>query len=121
MAKSDSFQERLIRDIAELKTEVRLGTQKIEAMDQRINGRLKKLEKTVFGDEEAKVIGLTEAARAESREIKSLNKKWGVAIAVVVFFAQYVGNWVSDRMGWGRSTDVIETAAQASDISKLAH
>lgn len=94
-----SWREVLIRDVAEMKGEVRVGNGKIDALDMRINGRLKKLEKVVFGDEELKVIGLAEQQRGDQREIKDLNKKWAVAITVLVFVAQNLANYISKKMG----------------------
>jgi hypothetical protein len=94
------WRERMIVGITEVKAEVRLGNVKVDNLDLRINGRLKRLEKTVFGDEEMKVIGLAESARAEAREVKELNKKWAVAIAIIVFFAQNMASWVARKAGF---------------------
>ena len=94
-----TWRETVILGIAETRGEVKVGNAKIDAMDQRINGRLKRLEKIVLGDEENHVIGLTEQMRTESREVKELNKKWAVVIAIVVFFAQNAASWVARKVG----------------------
>ena len=123
MARTDPFQERLIRELSELKTQVllgnqktELGNQKIDTLDLRINGRIKKLEKVVFGDEEAGMIGLAEGARVESREIKALNKKWAIVIAAIVFFAQNAATWTARKLGWNEPSSLFE-ATEAAGIT----
>lgn len=112
-----TWREMLIRDIAETKSEVRLGNGKIDAMDLRINGRLKRLEKVVFGDEENKVIGLTEQMRTESREVKDLNKKWAILIAVIVFFAQSAANYIGKKIGSGTEWPLQELHEQVKEAA----
>lgn len=93
------WRERIVRDLAELKTSSALGNQKIDGLSLQLNGRIKRLEKTVFGDEELKVIGLAEQQRSDAREHTANNKRWAAVIAVVVFLAQHAANYLSKRMG----------------------
>ncbi len=109
------WRERIVRDMAELKTIASLGNQKVDSLTLQLNGRIKRLEKTVFGDEELKVIGLAEQQRGDAREIKDLNKKWAVAITVLVFAAQNLANWFSKKMDHETTWPLTELHEQVRD------
>lgn len=109
------WRERIVRDLAELKTMSALGNQKVDSLTLQLNGRIKRLEKTVFGDEELKVIGLAEQQRGDAREIKDLNKKWAAIIAVTVFLAQHAANYIGKKMDPETTWPLTEIHEQVQD------
>ena len=116
-----TWRETVILGISETRGEVKVGNAKIDAMDQRINGRLKRLEKVVFGDEENHVIGLPEQLRTESREVKDLNKKWAVLIAVIVFLAQHAANYLGSKLTPGTTWPLHELHEQVQEAASEHH
>lgn len=85
------FRDDLIKRLTQLDGKVDTANGSINSLSQQVNGRFKRLEDTTFGNEEKKMIGLTE-------KVRGLSWKSAVVISAIVFTATQVGNLVFSRV-----------------------